>query len=71
MISRRNIIKTDKKKIILVDHNEKNQAVFGIEDTDILEIIDHHRLVHTDDNTCIFQKSAAWLYCNNNISDVL
>ena len=44
MISRRNIIKTDKKKIILVDHNEKNQAVFGIEDTDILEIIDHHRL---------------------------
>ena len=44
MISRRNIIKTDKKKVILVDHNEKNQAVFGIEDTDILEIIDHHRL---------------------------
>ena len=30
MISRRNIIKTDKKKIILVDHNEKNQAVFGL-----------------------------------------
>ena len=44
MISRRNIIKAGKKKVILVDHNEKSQAVFGIEDTDILEIIDHHRL---------------------------
>lgn len=44
MISRRNIIKAGKKKIILVDHNEKSQAVFGVEDADILEIIDHHRL---------------------------
>lgn len=44
MISRRNIIKAGKKKVILVDHNERSQAVFGIEDTDILEIIDHHRL---------------------------
>ena len=32
------------KKVILVDHNERNQAVNGIEDTEILEIIDHHRL---------------------------
>lgn len=44
MISRRNIIKAGRKKVILVDHNEKSQAVFGVEDADILEIIDHHRL---------------------------
>ena len=33
-----------KKKVILVDHNEKSQAVDGIEEADIVEIIDHHRL---------------------------
>ena len=44
MISRRNLLDLDKKKIILVDHNEKTQAVDGFEEADILEIIDHHRL---------------------------
>ena len=43
-ISRRNLLRSGRKKVILVDHNEKNQAVDGIEDTEILEIIDHHRL---------------------------
>ena len=33
-----------KKRVILVDHNEKSQAVEGIEEADIIEIIDHHRL---------------------------
>ena len=33
-----------KKRVILVDHNEKSQAVDGIEEADIVEIIDHHRL---------------------------
>lgn len=44
MISRRNFMGVKKKQIILVDHNEKSQAVLGMEDADILEIIDHHRL---------------------------
>lgn len=44
MASRRNLLGLEKKKVILVDHNEKTQAVNGIEDADILEIIDHHRL---------------------------
>lgn len=44
LISRRNLLGTAKKKIILVDHNERSQAVDGIENADILEIIDHHRL---------------------------
>ena len=44
MVSRRNLLKMRRKQMILVDHNEKAQAVDGIEDTDILEIIDHHRL---------------------------
>ncbi len=44
MISRRNFLGAHKKELILVDHNEKNQAVNGADAADILEIIDHHRL---------------------------
>ena len=44
MISRRNILGAKGKSIILVDHNEKSQAVEGMESADIREIIDHHRL---------------------------
>ena len=44
MFSRRNLINTDKKQLILVDHNEKTQAVDNIDEAEILEIIDHHRL---------------------------
>lgn len=43
-ISRRNLISNRKKQLILVDHNEKSQAVDNIEEAEILEIIDHHRL---------------------------
>ena len=38
------INKTRKKKVILVDHNEANQSVDGLEEAEILEIIDHHKI---------------------------
>lgn len=44
LISRRNLLNMKKKQVILVDHNEKTQAVDGIGGAEILEIIDHHRL---------------------------
>lgn len=44
MISRRNLMSMQKKQIVLVDHNEKSQAVDNIEEAEILEIIDHHRI---------------------------
>ena len=44
MISRRNLLNMQKKRVILVDHNEKTQAVDGISGAEILEIIDHHRI---------------------------
>lgn len=44
MLSRRSLMDMRSKKIIMVDHNEKSQAVDGIEEAEILEIIDHHRL---------------------------
>lgn len=43
-ISRRNLIGRRGKKLILVDHNEKSQAVLNVDEAEILEIIDHHRL---------------------------
>lgn len=43
-ISRRNLLNIQKKKVILVDHNELSQAVDNINEADILEIVDHHRI---------------------------
>ena len=44
MISRRNLLGIRKRSVILVDHNERSQAVENIENAEILEIIDHHRI---------------------------
>ena len=44
VVSRRNMMNLRKKQLILVDHNEKSQAVEGIEQAEVLEIIDHHRI---------------------------
>ena len=44
MMSRRNLLDMQKKRVILVDHNEKTQTVDNIDQADVLEIIDHHRL---------------------------
>lgn len=44
MISRRNLLGVRKRAVILVDHNEITQAVDNVQDAEILEIIDHHRI---------------------------
>lgn len=44
MFSRRNLLDAQKKQLILVDHNEKSQAVSNVDEAEILEIVDHHRL---------------------------
>ena len=44
MISRRNLMGAHGKQVIMVDHNELGQALEGMENAEILEIIDHHRL---------------------------
>ncbi len=44
VISRASLINLRKKRVILVDHNEKSQAVEGLEESELLEIIDHHRI---------------------------
>ncbi|KUO76196.1 MAG: inorganic pyrophosphatase [Clostridia bacterium BRH_c25] len=44
MLSRASLINSERKQVILVDHNERSQAVDGLEEAEILEIIDHHRI---------------------------
>lgn len=53
-VSRYHLISNYKKKIIQVDHNERGQSVHGLEDAEILEIIDHHRVADIQTNGPIF-----------------
>lgn len=43
-VNRNHILKTKKRKVALVDHNESGQSVNEIEYADIVEVIDHHRI---------------------------
>lgn len=54
LINRDQLINPEREQIILVDHNEKTQAVDGIEEARIVEIIDHHRLGGLETNEPIF-----------------
>lgn len=56
-ISRYHLISRKKKKVILMDHNEKTQTINGIDQAEILEIIDHHRLGDIQTNYPIFFKN--------------
>ena len=76
MISRRHLIGLDRKRMILVDHNEKTQAVDGFEDAEILEIIDHHRLGNIETTAPLFFRNqpvgctatiVTQMYMENNI----
>jgi manganese-dependent inorganic pyrophosphatase len=44
VVTRTTLLPGVRRKVILLDHNEFSQAVEGIEQAEILEIIDHHRL---------------------------
>ncbi len=54
MFSRRALLDSNKKKIIMVDHNEISQAVDGIAEAELLEIIDHHRLASLETKTPVY-----------------
>jgi manganese-dependent inorganic pyrophosphatase len=53
-ISRYHLISQNKKKVILLDHNEKTQSVHGLEDAEVLEIIDHHRIADVQTGNPIY-----------------
>lgn len=66
MVSRRNLMDAQKKRLILVDHNERSQAVDGIDEAEILEIIDHHRLGSLETMQPIYFRNQP-LGCSNTI----
>lgn len=43
-LSRYHLLAPKRKNVVLVDHNEMSQAVNGLEQANVMEIIDHHRL---------------------------
>ncbi len=53
-ISRYHLISNFKKKVIQVDHNERAQSVPGLEEAEVLEIIDHHRVADIQTNNPIY-----------------
>ncbi len=54
VISRRNLLNLHRKQLILVDHNEKSQAVEGLENAEVLEVIDHHRIGSLETDTPVY-----------------
>lgn len=44
MMSQRNLLDIERQRVILVDHNEKGQAIDGIQSAEVVEVIDHHRI---------------------------
>lgn len=54
MLDRGSLMILEKPQVILIDHNEESQAVEGIEQAHILEIVDHHRLGGLTTNAPIF-----------------
>jgi manganese-dependent inorganic pyrophosphatase len=53
-ISRYHLISQNKKKVILLDHNERSQSVHGLEDAELLEVIDHHRIADVQTGSPIY-----------------
>ena len=53
-VSRYHLISNHKKKVIQVDHHERGQSVDGLEDAEVLEIIDHHRVADIQTNNPIY-----------------
>ncbi|MDR3594027.1 putative manganese-dependent inorganic diphosphatase [Clostridium sp.] len=53
-VSRYHLISNHKKKVIQVDHNERGQSVDGLEEAEVIEIIDHHRVADIQTSNPIF-----------------
>ena len=57
ILTRYHLLRPRKKRVVLVDHNETSQSIPGLEEADILEIIDHHRLADIQTTNPIFVRN--------------
>jgi len=56
-LSRYHLIRPRRKRVVLVDHNERAQSVQGLEQAEILAIIDHHRLADVQTGNPVFMRN--------------
>lgn len=56
-LSRYHLIRPRKKKVVLVDHNEKSQSVAGLDQAEIIAILDHHRLADVQTGNPVFMRN--------------
>ena len=56
-LSRFHLLRPRRKQVILMDHNERAQSVPGLEQADILEIVDHHRLADIETKNPIYVRN--------------
>ena len=59
MLSRFHLLRPRRKRVVLVDHNEKSQSVVGLDQAEILEIVDHHRLADIETKNPIYVRNEA------------
>ena len=51
------LLRPRRKRVVLVDHNETAQSVPGLDEAEILEIIDHHRLADIQTTNPIYVRN--------------
>ena len=56
-LSRYHLLRPRRKRVVLMDHNERAQSVVGLDQTDILEIVDHHRLADIETKNPIYVRN--------------
>ena len=57
ILTRYHLLRPRRKRVVLVDHNEASQSVPGLDQAEILEIIDHHRLADIQTNNPIYVRN--------------
>ena len=57
VLTRYHLLRPRRKRVVLVDHNEASQSVPGLEEADILEIIDHHRIADIQTRNPIYVRN--------------
>ena len=56
-LSRFHLLRPRRKRVVLVDHNERSQSVAGLDQAEILEIVDHHRLADIETKNPIYVRN--------------
>ncbi len=57
ILTRRHLLQPRRKRVVLVDHNEAAQSVPGLDEAEILEIVDHHRLADIQTRGPIYMRN--------------